>query len=338
VFAFGGNIRNQIGPNGVDDAGQNLRSVLEPVAVGLPEAIVDVTAANNTSYAVAASGAVYGWGETAFGQLLVGTPGGDGTLRQTEADRENVVEPVRPQGLPDGMVEVQGGARWASALTEDGDVHGWGRNNEGWLGLDTTTGDTDTALTPTLVEALDNVDVVELSSGTNHTLARDGDGVVYGWGSNGQGRLALPAELGPVIGPVVVAAPDDGVRTLLGSEGGDTLTGGSGPERVYGFAGDDRLEGGRGNDALWGGQGDDLLVDGPGRDRLHGGPGADTFRLPIAELRFGGFRQIEDFSFAEGDRLQITLFGRGRGDPRPDPSDVAPELAELPVGAADFLL
>lgn len=66
--------------------------------------------------------------------------------------------------------------------------------------------------------------------------------------------------------------------------------------------GNDVLDGGDGNDVLYGEGGDDILIGGAGNDTLYGGTGADTFVFTT----FDGVDTVKDFSFAEGDKLDIT--------------------------------
>lgn len=87
-----------------------------------------------------------------------------------------------------------------------------------------------------------------------------------------------------------------------GNGGDDGLMTGDGNDFLDGGDGDDVLDGGKGNDLMYGGQGRDGLWGEEGNDTLYGGQGADAFV-------FGGTTGqdvIADFSFAEGDRIQIA--------------------------------
>ncbi len=80
---------------------------------------------------------------------------------------------------------------------------------------------------------------------------------------------------------------------LLGNLGADTLRGGQGSDSLYG---------GQGGDELWGDLGDDSLFGDRGPDTLIGGGGADLFVF----VPGAGDDTIRDFSFAEGDRIQLA--------------------------------
>jgi alpha-tubulin suppressor-like RCC1 family protein len=221
VWAWGSNVDGQVGdPSAVDEDGDPVRSVLTPTKVaGLPADIVAVTADTQTTYAVTADGRVFGWGENEFGQLLVGTSNGDGTFTPT-ADK--VLEPVQLTGLPADIVDVKGGARWAVALTADGDVWAWGPNDEGPTGgLDgDQAAESDGTFYPTKIAELDDVDIVSIETGPNHIMAVAADGTIYTWGSNSDGRLGYPTD-GLTVTPAPVTLPADPAPALLAATPAD---------------------------------------------------------------------------------------------------------------------
>ncbi len=98
---------------------------------------------------------------------------------------------------------------------------------------------------------------------------------------------------------------------LRGDTTADLLNGNAGNDQLHGNAGEDQLIGGVGLDQLYGGDGDDTLTGGAEADRLTGGSGADVF--VIASLTDGG-DVVQDYSYAEGDSLLLTLAGVSRSD------------------------
>jgi Ca2+-binding RTX toxin-like protein len=75
-------------------------------------------------------------------------------------------------------------------------------------------------------------------------------------------------------------------------------------EVVHGDSAADMIRGGVGGDTLTGGGGNDTLAGGDGHDVLRGDGGADVFlfdRKPVSP----DSDVIEDFSFAQGDRIQF---------------------------------
>jgi len=85
----------------------------------------------------------------------------------------------------------------------------------------------------------------------------------------------------------------DGGTMLLGSRFNDKLSGTSDDEIIRGFAGRDRI---------YAGAGDDHIDGGKGRDTLWGQDGADIF----AFTGKNGMDDIADFSFADGDRIDLS--------------------------------
>lgn len=225
VYAWGANRQGQLGsPDGLGASGAPLTRVTTPVKVaGLPDNVVSISAATLTSYAITADGRVFGWGEGEYGQLLQGTDNGDGTFTPAEAD---VLVPVELTGLPDNVVDVKGGARWAVALTSDGDVYAWGPNDEGPTGgLDgDQAAESDPSFYPVKIAALDAAFIVEIATGPNHVIARAADGRVFTFGSNSDGRLGYVTE-GLTTEPAVVTFPTDAAPWLVTAEPYDNATG-----------------------------------------------------------------------------------------------------------------
>ncbi|MDR3310432.1 MAG: hypothetical protein LBS90_03675 [Oscillospiraceae bacterium] len=119
-----------------------------------------------SSYAVMSDGALYAWGDNAYGQLGTG-------------NRTNQLKPVK---LALGnVVSVTAGADFALALKSDGELYAWGNNTYGQLG----TGQRATVMSP--VKVADGI--ASVSAGYDHTLAVGTDGMLYAWGANTYGQL-----------------------------------------------------------------------------------------------------------------------------------------------------
>jgi Ca2+-binding RTX toxin-like protein len=222
VWAFGSNTDGQLGsPDALEEDGSPARRVTSPVLVdGLPDNVTSVTADTKTSFAVTADGRVFGWGESRYGQLLQGSDNEDGTFTVDNAD---VLAPVElTDFLPDGVVEINGGARWFMALTENGDVYAWGPNDEGPTGgLDgDPAAETDSTFYPTRMTELDDVNVVELHTGPNSITAVTETGEIFTWGSNSDGRLGFSSE-GSVYVPTQIQLGGEADPFLLAADPGD---------------------------------------------------------------------------------------------------------------------
>ncbi|KAL1303381.1 hypothetical protein AAFC00_006775 [Neodothiora populina] len=84
------------------------------------------------------------------------------------------------------FVQVAAGDSTSFALTDDGQVWGWGtfRSNEGIFGF---TQDVLVQREPMLIPGLKKV--TSIACGANHTLALDSNGAVFAWGSGQQNQL-----------------------------------------------------------------------------------------------------------------------------------------------------
>jgi Ca2+-binding RTX toxin-like protein len=104
---------------------------------------------------------------------------------------------------------------------------------------------------------------------------------------------------------------------LLGNGGVNVLRGNGGNDSLKGYGGADTLHGGADADDLWGMDGDDLLHGDNGNDALRGGMNADTLwgeagadhfiweDLAESGLAAATVDVIADFSFAQGDRINV---------------------------------
>jgi alpha-tubulin suppressor-like RCC1 family protein len=122
------------------------------------------------------NGSVVAWGENSYGQL------GDATSTGPERCNEELTPcartPVAVSGLT-RVTELAGGGEHSLALVKGGLVMVWGKNNDGQLGLGTTTGPepcptvppTACSATPLQVASLTLPDVKGIGAGRDHSLA-----------------------------------------------------------------------------------------------------------------------------------------------------------------------
>jgi len=111
--------------------------------------------------------------------------------------------PVRLAALKDEkVVAVNKGCISAScmAITEEGNVFAWGRNETGQLGL----GDTTDRFVPTLINDITGYDVVEVATGKSHTLFLTVDGKVLACGSNEEGQCGQGRKTGNIQTPKLI--------------------------------------------------------------------------------------------------------------------------------------
>ena len=165
VWSWGVNYHGELG---YDD------TVLTPAQVpGLPT-ITAIAAGNGFSLALAADGTVWGWGENDQGQL------GDGTHLAPYTGRSDARRVV---GMPAVVTSIAAGAQFGLAITADGRVFGWGRNDAGELGNGTTVESDSPVQVPGISGAL------AVSGGDDHTLVVLSDGTMMSWGDGYSGEL-----------------------------------------------------------------------------------------------------------------------------------------------------
>lgn len=147
-----------------------------------------VSCGHGHQLALTEAGSLLSWGQGSRGQL------GHGGLDAQAAPRE--LEALA--GLP--LVATAAGGWHSAALSADGDLYLWGWNRDGQLGLPPAT--LALAPLPRLLPAPDGL--VALACGSRHTVALQGDGTPWAWGSNDHGQLGPQGGRGGG-GPVRVA-------------------------------------------------------------------------------------------------------------------------------------
>ncbi|CAM8881824.1 unnamed protein product [Rhodiola kirilowii] len=118
---------------------------------------------------------VYSWGWGDFGRL------GHGNSSDLF-----IPQPIQAfQGMQ--IKQIACGDSHCLALSMDGDVWSWGRNQNGQLGLGTS----EDSLVPQKIQAFQGVSVKMVAAGAEHTVAVTEDGELYGWGWGRYGNLGL---------------------------------------------------------------------------------------------------------------------------------------------------
>ena len=145
---------------------------LTPVQVtGLTSGATRITAGHSHTCAVVGSAAKC-WGAGGNGQLGWGTLGGS-------------YAPVQVTGLDSGVANVAAGWHFNCAVTAAGAAKCWGQNQNGQLGIGTTS---PYELSPVQVIGLSS-GVTSMAGGRYHACAKLNTGAVSCWGFNGDGEL-----------------------------------------------------------------------------------------------------------------------------------------------------
>ncbi|MBU1492687.1 MAG: signal peptidase I [Actinobacteria bacterium] len=138
------------------------------------------------------------WGEGSRHRL------GNGST--SDRNRPTQVRGPGGSGYLTGVAGISGGDQHSCAVLAAGTAWCWGRNDEGQLGIGTTSNEN----YPVQVDGRDGsgtlADVAGVSSGRDHTCARHGDGSVSCWGLNNAGQLGDATTIDR-LSPVAVAGP-----------------------------------------------------------------------------------------------------------------------------------
>ena len=89
--------------------------------------------------------------------------------------------------LPEKIADLSCGFGQCLALTENGEVYAWGRNNKGQVGI----GSRQNILSPCKLPLMN---IVQIAAGGQFCLALDGEGRLWGWGDNEFNTLSPGAE------------------------------------------------------------------------------------------------------------------------------------------------
>jgi alpha-tubulin suppressor-like RCC1 family protein len=159
------------------------------------------------SIALTALGRVFTWGtQESFGSPGVLGQGSTGSLTSSTAVEIAAALPGTTSA-DSRIIQVSAGEGHSLALGRDGRVYAWGYNNggQGALGTGLTTNE------GAPVEISGNGDlagtvgtasrIVQVSAGSNFSLAVGLDGAVYAWGGPSSGRLGNGTTSGNVLSP-----------------------------------------------------------------------------------------------------------------------------------------
>lgn len=168
VFTWGGGKNGRLG-----HGDEKIRAQPTCVEALVQQEAVAITAGYHNNLVLTSTSDVWSWGWGAHGQLGLGDT----------KDRD--VPTIIPELSQEGVCSLSCGDRHSFAITEDGRVFGWGSNEFGQLGCGTKG---DTVLRPQLIDGLQGLKVVAISSGDRHSAAVTNTGAVYTWGCGMDGQ------------------------------------------------------------------------------------------------------------------------------------------------------
>ncbi len=213
IWGWGDNGKGQLG------TGDTKRvKTPSPAALGLDGSeILDIACGNVASLFLMRDGTVWSVGNNNYGQ--------QGQGKDAPAIMK---EPVQVKGL-ENVVQVSSGFGQCMALTGDGSVYVWGRNDYGQLGL----GDRKARNEP---EKLDLQHVTYVCCGGKFSMAMDENGDIWGWGDNEHGQLLEASKRKRVLTPTKLSISGRFVQIACG---GDHALGIDGDGRLWAWGRND---------------------------------------------------------------------------------------------------
>ncbi len=193
VYAWGVNTNGQLGDGSTTQ--RNAPVAVDTTGVLAGKRIVAISAGGSHTLALDSDGKVYAWGIN------------QGRLGNGSAVQSTVPVAVSTTGVLAGkrIVAISAGNSHSTAIDSDGIAYGWGTNDYGQLGNNSTT-TTNVPVTVTASGVLAGKRLIGISAGGEHTLALDIDGKVYAWGRNNSGQLGINSGAATSQVPVEVLA------------------------------------------------------------------------------------------------------------------------------------
>ncbi|AOP33837.1 chromosome condensation regulator [Leptospira tipperaryensis] len=210
VFTWGTNANGQlgIGSNNTDPATPSAAGTrLPPSEVpGINDAVMGAYGFDH-ALVLKSDGTVVSFGLNNVGQLGNGATGMSATTISSN--------PVPVVGLTN-VIQVIAGSQHSAALTANGDVYVWGRNQFGNLGNGVI--DTATAIQSTPIKVASLSKIKQIANGRDHILAVRSDGKVFAWGLNASGQVGIggSGSPGPTATPTEVLNIQNAVSVWAG--------------------------------------------------------------------------------------------------------------------------
>ncbi|XP_076757246.1 uncharacterized protein LOC143427199 [Xylocopa sonorina] len=172
VYSWGHNGHSELGNGSTEPC-------LVPTRIGRnlsKKFVTHIACGNHHSLALTAEGEVFAWGENNYGQV------GNNTGMNQNAPRK-----VNSTLAGKKVISISCGHSTSMAVTDNGEVYGWGYNGLGQLGITNCVNQADPCKLTTLVGTV----IERVACGFAHAMALTNQGVLYVWGANNWGQLGL---------------------------------------------------------------------------------------------------------------------------------------------------
>jgi len=175
---------------------------ISPVKITTANEFVAISFNQNFSLAIDINGDVYSWGYNKNGELGRGVTGEFCASDEISDCGKSI---VKVEGLSN-IVSISAGTSHTLALKDDGSVWGFGTNNDGELGI----GNTNEVSSPVKVIFPEDVNIIQVSAGSDFSMAIDDNGNLWAWGKNNNGQMALGEEnTQDQLTPIKIAIPNN---------------------------------------------------------------------------------------------------------------------------------
>ncbi|KAI8534379.1 hypothetical protein RHMOL_Rhmol10G0085200 [Rhododendron molle] len=152
----------------------DIKQISTPMRVQGLERVRIIAVGAFHNLALLEDGILWAWGNNEYGQLGTG-------------DTQPRSQPIPVQGLSGlTLVDIAAGGWHSTALTDDGEVYGWGRGEHGRLGFGD---DKSSKMVPQRVQLLVEEEIIQVSCGGTHSVALTRDGHMFSFGRGDHGRL-----------------------------------------------------------------------------------------------------------------------------------------------------
>ena len=180
LLAWGNNDRGQLGNDTLISSSIPIE-ITAFLDLDESETILNIAVGDYHSLVLTSNHRLLVWGWNLYGQL------GDGTATQKIVPVDLTDE--FDLSIDEDIVKIVAGSDYSGALTSEGRVFVWGRNQMGQLG-NGTINDTQTPIEITSQFDLDQEELItDLIFGTYHSMALTNDGRLFSWGGNAYGQL-----------------------------------------------------------------------------------------------------------------------------------------------------
>ncbi|XP_018308499.1 RCC1 and BTB domain-containing protein 1 [Mycetomoellerius zeteki] len=184
IYSWGCNDRGQLGT-------EKSAQVITPILVQIPvpedslsmKRIIDIACGINYSVALTEDGKIYTWGDNHYYQLG-GSINDDNIFNCCYS---SIPKLLNCNLAGKKVVHVSCGGAFTMAITDNGEVYGWGDNSIGQLGIRKNC---EKELTPQWIDLEGHV-IVKVVCGFQHALALTEQGDIFAWGRNDDGQLGI---------------------------------------------------------------------------------------------------------------------------------------------------